>query len=392
LHSCIPPLILSFKKFRFETKVKMNLIQNENSRIEIIDAFRGIAVMGVLIFHYFYRFSPPYSEINYYPYQYTPIWVTKYGYYGVQFFFVISGFVISRTLEKCTSFSVFITKRIIRLLPCLIICSAITFTIEAFSGGLNNPLTRSSYLNFLPSLTFTSPDLWNSIFSTNKISYIDGVYWSLSVEMQFYIIVGLLFFWNRTKILFNWVTITSVLTILRVISSPKLHWLFPESLNNKLDSVYSTYMYLNLSYYIYFALGILFYKLYSKTENISHKLISMISIVGILELYFLRDNYLRILYITIITLFLLLIYREHWLFLLRNRIILWIGAISYPIYLLHEDIGLIIMNEIANFWNIPLLVKLTPLIAISCIFSISHLMTKYFETPIIKYFKTKIKA
>jgi len=370
----------------------MNLIQNENSRIEIIDAFRGIAVMGVLIFHYFYRFSPPYSEINYYPYQYTPIWVTKYGYYGVQFFFVISGFVISRTLEKCTSFSVFITKRIIRLLPCLIICSAITFTIEAFSGGLNNPLTRSSYLNFLPSLTFTSPDLWNSIFSTNKISYIDGVYWSLSVEMQFYIIVGLLFFWNRTKILFNWVTITSVLTILRVISSPKLHWLFPESLNNKLDSVYSTYMYLNLSYYIYFALGILFYKLYSKTENISHKLISMISIVGILELYFLRDNYLRILYITIITLFLLLIYREHWLFLLRNRIILWIGAISYPIYLLHEDIGLIIMNEIANFWNIPLLVKLTPLIAISCIFSISHLMTKYFETPIIKYFKTKIKA
>ena len=59
------------------------------SRIQVIDAFRGIAILAVMAYHYtvrwpeFYGYSSSYSELF------------RIGQYGVHLFFVVSGLVIT---------------------------------------------------------------------------------------------------------------------------------------------------------------------------------------------------------------------------------------------------------------------------------------------------------
>src|SRR4051812_43348422 len=85
-------------------------------RIELLDSFRFLAIILVVLFHYFY--SKRNTE-GLYPYgdQYGHIF--KHGNIGVQLFFKISGFVIFMTIEKCKTLKEFLVRRFIRLCPLL---------------------------------------------------------------------------------------------------------------------------------------------------------------------------------------------------------------------------------------------------------------------------------
>jgi peptidoglycan/LPS O-acetylase OafA/YrhL len=84
--------------------------QFHTSRIHVIEALRGIASLGVALFHFSGQLST-----------YVPQLISSMGWVGVDIFFVISGFVIPYSIAgrsySVTDFPRFICRRLVRLEP-----------------------------------------------------------------------------------------------------------------------------------------------------------------------------------------------------------------------------------------------------------------------------------
>jgi len=114
----------------------------------------------------------------------------KYGYLGVDIFFVISGFVIPWSLERShyrlSDYPRFILKRNVRLYPPYL--ASIAITVVA-TNLIMVPLFR------VPHMTVTGRDLLLHFVYMNdlaKVPWINVVYWTLAIEFQWYLLVGLL--------------------------------------------------------------------------------------------------------------------------------------------------------------------------------------------------------
>ncbi|MFK7849084.1 MAG: acyltransferase family protein [Rhodothermales bacterium] len=167
---------------------------------EDIDGLRAIAVLAVLGFHVSDKFLPG-------------------GFIGVDIFFVISGFLITRIIwkdldAKTFSFSTFYAKRIKRLFPALIVmllgCSIVEFflgmPIEAYTfgeGAIASVFYVSNHFFLSINGYFDASLKLNPLLHT----------WSLSVEEQFYIffpgLLYLVFKAGRSKA-FLWIVLLLV--------------------------------------------------------------------------------------------------------------------------------------------------------------------------------------
>ena len=65
-----------------------NTIPRKGGRLSQVDALRGMAALAVVLFHFTTR------VIDVYQPGYVPIFAVPYGYFGVNLFFIVSGFVI----------------------------------------------------------------------------------------------------------------------------------------------------------------------------------------------------------------------------------------------------------------------------------------------------------
>lgn len=126
-----------------------------------------MAALGVLCFHYLYL-APVKLLIPI-----NPIPIAAYGYLGVDLFFIVSGFVILSSSFAATTAS-FAVGRALRLYPAFVLCVALTAIFAVFLKG-----DHISALQFLGNLTIV-PGLVG-------VTPIDGVYWSLALEIQFYL-------------------------------------------------------------------------------------------------------------------------------------------------------------------------------------------------------------
>jgi peptidoglycan/LPS O-acetylase OafA/YrhL len=164
-----------------------------------IDGLRAIAVLSVVAFHAF------------------PSWV-RGGFIGVDVFFVISGYLIStiifENLDKGTfSFFDFYSRRIRRIFPALLIVLIACFAFGWFT------LLANEYKQLGKHIAAGAGFLSNFIL-WNEAGYFDNSadtkpllhLWSLGIEEQFYIVWPLLL-WFAWKRKFNLLTITIVVAI-----------------------------------------------------------------------------------------------------------------------------------------------------------------------------------
>jgi peptidoglycan/LPS O-acetylase OafA/YrhL len=150
----------------------------KNLRFHEVDLLRFMAALSVLIFHYTYR-GPLMGLLGGVDFPAIAAF-TKYGYLGVHLFFLISGFVILVTADGKTPRK-FVTSRIVRLYPTYWCCLTISFLAILFFGRDRFSAGTGQYVANLTMLN-----------SFAGIESIDGVYWSLAVEMKFYLLVFLL--------------------------------------------------------------------------------------------------------------------------------------------------------------------------------------------------------
>ena len=340
--------------------------KTKNCRIRVLDGFRALAILMVIFFHYFSRWNKLYPYGNKYDF-------FVYGKMGVQFFFIISGFVILYTLENTTDFVTFWKKRVIRLFPSMLIASIITYFIfVSFDTELLFPASHF-FKNILASITFIPPDTLASIFNNKvQLDYISGSYWSLWPEIQFYLFVSTIYFFNKNKFLITFFILAAMLIIINFIL-PGMEGI----LANRIKSFFIVFNFIESL--PYFCFGVLFYIAYkNKMMEKTIPAYLQISFLGLL-LFQIYGSYSEPLKLGLIFLFLFLfialIYYPKLINFLENRILMKIGVSSYFLYLIHENIGVLTINKYSGFFtNYEFLFSLI-LIFIFVIVSIAYTST-----------------
>jgi peptidoglycan/LPS O-acetylase OafA/YrhL len=142
-----------------------------------LDLLRFVAAASVVFFHYTVRADVAEHLPRLPEYAFAP--VTKYGFLGVNLFFIISGFVILMSAAS-GSIRLFAVSRVVRLYPAFWVACTATFVASLFLPWNGKGVTFAEYLL---NLTMVS--------GFAGVKPVDGVYWSLIVEIRFYALVFL---------------------------------------------------------------------------------------------------------------------------------------------------------------------------------------------------------
>ena len=134
---------------------------------------------------------------------------------GVPIFFFISGFLISKSYEKNSSLIEYSENRALRIFPALLACTIFSllsvFLLGYFSTNVFD--LRQVFLWFISQVTFLQfyhPE----VFSSYGVGVINGSLWTISVELQFYILIPIVY---RFLGCFQKISVSYVLLILVVV-------------------------------------------------------------------------------------------------------------------------------------------------------------------------------
>ncbi|MFN7021143.1 MAG: acyltransferase family protein [Phycisphaerales bacterium] len=172
-----------------------------DGRVLELDALRGLASLNVVLFHYTFRFDRLFTESDSAPTSAAWEWLRNLG---VPMFFIISGLVIPRTIDRAIAAAhgrgprlravrAFLFGRFSRLYPTFWAAAALTLLlVGAFglAGRHVSPAAALANLTMIPQAVGAAASL--ILGERVRFPYIDGVYWSLEVEWKFYALVALL--------------------------------------------------------------------------------------------------------------------------------------------------------------------------------------------------------
>ena len=168
-----------------------SLVKSQKKHLGILDGLRGFAALSVVLFHFTGGVSVG-GALPKLPNQFLEV-SFSWGYMGVEVFFVISGFVIPYSLWN-TDYSVFkifpyLRKRILRIGPpaylSLVLLIVQWFFIDYVLHHSSERLGTVTVKQILDNITFLAPFTGSS--------WLNGVFWTLAIEFQFYLVIGLLY-------------------------------------------------------------------------------------------------------------------------------------------------------------------------------------------------------
>lgn len=159
-------------------------MSDKSARIELLDSLRGVASLAVCLFHLVNRDG------------FLPEGVftvgCSYGYLGVVVFFVISGFVVPWSLYaagyQLCDFGRYSLKRLVRLDPPYVAAVVSVIAFQAFyhwQKGLSYPNHEMWFVQVALHIGYM-PRFFG-------FHWLDDVYWTLGIEFQLYLLMGLIF-------------------------------------------------------------------------------------------------------------------------------------------------------------------------------------------------------
>ena len=310
----------------------------ERDRIAELDLLRFTAAASVVLFHAMNWPAQP-SAFNA---------ASTYGSFGVQLFFLISGFVILMTAQNRSGIE-FVTSRIARLYPSFwigVLLSALALTFLAHDPP--SPAVVAANLTMQPRMVFDEP-------------YLDPVYWTLVVEMKFYALTWLVIVTKQMKRVEAWLTLWLGTSALAAFVT------FPNWLDALLIPMFASL----------FTGGCYLYLIRSRGAT-RRRLITFAASVVLSMYWSLRyqgeythssalETQLTVLAVVLLmnVVFLLLALRK-WS-LPRARLWMWLGCLTYPLYLTHATAGHLVWtrlggNEWTRMWLVLALVLLVSIV------------------------------
>lgn len=283
-----------------------------------LDVLRFFAAFWVMLFHYFLFYS---GDLHFY----------RYGNLGVQLFFIISGFVIAESIQG-KSLKEFAYGRFVRLFPIFWIACTITYLFTLWAGS---GIRFSTYLINMTMIGY------NAV----KDQAVDAVYWSLTVELFFYAFIAIfvaMFTFKKIRWFYGaWLAVATLAFIFGVSN----------------HAIAKLLLIRHASYFIFG--GILFLVVESYLQKRKQKIIDIAlliytAILSVVVLpistppYFVphpKDGFFVAL---IISLYFILV--PILIVSFRNpskkvaHYTLLLGGLTYPLYLVHQRIGLILID------------------------------------------------
>ncbi|MEU0297727.1 acyltransferase [Streptomyces microflavus] len=337
-------------------------------RLYALDALRVVAALAVLAFHFTGIDKATTVNWGVNPRELFP-WVfpfTKYGSYGVQLFFIISGFVICLSAWGRTP-GQFVRARFLRLFP--------AYWFSVVVGIL--------VYRLLPDGTRTSPTYSDTLMNLTmfqvpmKAQHVVGAYWTLWVELCFYLVflVVLIKEINFQRVyIFCWSWLILSVMLQQGDAVPVLSTLAP-ALNTSLF-VSGIAMYLIYRFgpdlKLWLLLGMSWLTMQSDLIEHGDRLRD--------DLDFDRSPYLALALVTSFYLIVLAV-ALHWLDGLQWRWLATAGALVYPLYLLHEELGWAMIRTLygrLGAWP-------TLGVTVFLLLVLSWLVHRYIEQPSVRW-------
>lgn len=246
----------------------------------------------------------------------------QFGVLGVDIFFIISGYVIALSAEGRTA-RAFAASRAARILPAFWFCCLTTWLVIK----LNPAYRQVSLAQLFANLLFIARPL--------GYEFVDGVYWTLVIELQFYAMVTLLLWWRGMRVYPHFLSVWLVLAVVDFLG------LTPWTIRFVTLSQYAPYFIAGGALYL---IGKDRKSLWAHALGAGALLLICLKAGSRLPPLFPGQGWPAAVVLTLCYLALLLVATRRTVRFGRP----WMavaGALTYPLYLLHEDLGFLFMRH-----------------------------------------------
>lgn len=311
-----------------------------------LDLLRLLAALAVMAFHYISSYIPAESRGHVLM---AISGVTRYGYLGVSLFFIISGYVILWSAQG-RSPSDFTISRISRLYPgfwtAMLLTAAAIVCLGPYAPGVSTSLVNTKTLA-------ANATMMPQLFGVRRI---DEVYWTLEFEIRFYFLVFALLFLRQMTAVENWLYAWLAVCLLSI-------WYpVPWAL---------TYLSL-MPYGPLFIAGCLFFIIssggWTRTRGLALLATAALCAANAIaeRSQFLQPDQLSAWVAPTVVLMFFLVF----LLIIRRKgdrppspVAYRLGALTYPLYLTHATIGVLMINVLTASVGIKAAVLITTVLA-----------------------------
>ncbi len=292
-------------------------------RIQTLDGARGLAALLVALDHFVIEVikAPPAGAAHYF--------AAFLGSFAVGLFFLVSGFVVASS-AAASGTAEFFFRRIFRLYPVAIFAACLRYFVELIFGNQRG-LT-------IENLELTS-SLLGAYFVPND-QLVEAIFWTLTIEVTFYVIVGLSYLMVRRFIMSPY---SICLYLLLALVAGGIHILpyHPEY-------QWATFFAVLASTIPMLVLGWLAWLRKAGEISVSSFFIGLLAVVTVLGVapfpIYVSVNLGAPSWILAFFVFGLLVFRPKATLFLQGKKFQFLGAISYPLYACHMAVAVFVYN------------------------------------------------
>ncbi len=291
-------------------------------RIVELDALRALAAINLVLFHFTHVYSVKFGYSSPLGFEWP------YGAYGVEMFFILSGFVNSMSLLRRGKPVDFVAARLIRIIPIfLLVIIANLWILQLAPMGEHVPTGR-----FLANMTLIPRVL--------GYECVDPVMWTLQIEMMFYATLVILFKIGALRRYFlGWGTLLAM----SLVVCPTLDAMSPSHGDTTWFAAATALRRLMLLDFVpLFAIGFLLYMIKTDTgkrwQNIAGILIAA-SVFHSID----HGKHNPLATVLIIGLVTMSAYGK--VPMLRLKPLVYVSTISYALYLCHNNLGCALIHR-----------------------------------------------